>query len=230
MPAHKFTKKDLKRQDSFVSTTERFLEFGQRNATAIGVVLLVLVVVLVGGSYLRSSRADAAREASAMLYQGQTFLTEGNYAAAGSVLQDCIDSHGDTEFGRYARVAQVQAFLAAGDSDRALAQVQRYRDEIPADHAAATDLGLLEAYAVAAVGQPGEAADLIEEYISPGLTDAVYYERSVQRADWLSDAGRNTEAVAVLAELDRMARSGERTSFPANDLEKRLAVARAFQG
>lgn len=227
MPAHKFTKKDLK-QDSFVSTTEKFLEFGQRNATVIGVVLLVLVVVLVGGSYLRNSRADAAREASAMLYQGQTFLAEGNYAAAGSVLQDCIDNHGGSDFGRYARVAQVQTFLASGEAERAVALVQQYRDDIPDGHPAARDLRLLEAYAVAAVGEAGEAADLIAGFITPDLPDGVFYERSVQRADWLRDDGRTTEAVGVLAELDRMVKSGERTAFPPNDLEKRLAVARAF--
>lgn len=226
MPAHKFTKKDLK-QDSFVSTTEKFLEYGQRNATLIGVVLLVLVVVLVGGSYLRNSRAAAATEASAMLYQGQTFLAQGNYAAGGSILQDLIDSHGDSDFGRYARVAQVQGFLAAGEADRALAQAQQYRAEVPSDHPAAADLGLLEAYAMAAVGQPGEAADALTSYITDDLDDTVYYERRVQRADWLRAAGRTTEAVAVLSELDRMGRSGDRT-FPANDLENRLAVARAF--
>ena len=54
MAAQKFTKKSLK-QDSFITYTERALEYLQRNATAVGVGLLVVVVLLVGGWILIGS-------------------------------------------------------------------------------------------------------------------------------------------------------------------------------
>ncbi len=226
MSAQKFTKKDLK-QDSFVNTTEKFLDYGQRHATLIGGLLLVLVVVLVGGSYLKNSRAAAAQESSALLYQGQTYLSQGEYAMAMGPLQDCVDDHSGSEFGRYARVSLVQAMLALGDAEGALARAQEYRAEVPADHPAAEELGLLEAFILADAGRPGDAADAMAAYITSDVADAIYYERSVQQADWLREAGRHAEAIAVLEGLERSASSGDLEIF-ANDLENRLAVARAL--
>lgn len=227
MPAHKFTKKDLK-QDSFVTTTEKVLEFGQRNATVIGAVFLVIVVALVGGSYWKSSRTAAAQEASAMLYQGQVFATQGEYAAAMSTLQECIDKHGGSEFGYYARVSLVQAMLSMGDVTGALAQAQQFAGDIPSNHPAASELGILETYAMADAGQPGAAADAMATYIQDDLADAVFYDRSVQQADWLEAAGRHAEAVAVLERLDDQVKRGELKGISSGDLEKRLAVSKAL--
>ncbi|MEZ4389399.1 MAG: tetratricopeptide repeat protein [Candidatus Krumholzibacteriia bacterium] len=227
MSAHKFTKKELK-QDSFVSSTEKVLEFGQRNATMIGVALLVAVVALVGGSYLKNTRAAAAREASAQLYQGQVLLAQGEYSAAMGPLQDCVDDHGGSEFGRYARVALVQAMLALGDTEGALARIQQYVGELPATDPAAADLKLMNAYALADAGRPGEAADAIAATITADLSDAILYDRTVQQADWLIDAGRAGDAINVLEGLDRRARAGEIT-VATSDLENRLAVAKALK-
>ncbi|MDD5718841.1 MAG: hypothetical protein PHQ53_04060, partial [Candidatus Krumholzibacteria bacterium] len=62
MAAQKFTRKDLKK-DSFVESTDRALSFIQQHATAVGAVLLILVVLLVGGSYVRKGQQAAKMEA-----------------------------------------------------------------------------------------------------------------------------------------------------------------------
>jgi tetratricopeptide (TPR) repeat protein len=225
--AHKFTKKDLK-QDSFVSNVERAMEWGQKNATVIGVVLLVLVVVLVGGSYLRTSQRNAALEASAMLYRGQNLVAQGDFQAAMGPLQDCVDQHGDSEFANYARVSIIQALLAMNETEVALARVGEFKDAVPADHPAHGDLGVLEAYVLASAGKPGEAADAMEPFATRDLSDRMYYDRTVQRAEWLLDAGRAGEGIALLEGLDAAIRDGE-LDVAVGELEKRLAVARALR-
>lgn len=226
MSAQKFTKKELK-QDSFVATTEKVLEFGQRNATVIGGVLLVLVVLLVGGSYLKNSRAAAARDASAMLYQGQTLVAQGDYTAAMGPLQDCIDDHGGSEYSHYARVSLIQAMLALDETETALARIDQFSAEIPADSQAGQDLVQLKAFAMASAGQYVEAAAALEALISRDLDDTTYYQRNVQRVLWLQQAGQHADAVAVLENLEALTDAGEIDQF-GNDLENRLAVARAL--
>ena len=115
MAAQKLTKKDLKKKDSFITSTENLLEYVQRNATAVGIVLLAIVVLAVGGSYVRKGQQASRIEASYMLYQGQMLLSEGQFELAMAPLQDCIEKHGGSEFGKYARLSLVQAMLANGE-------------------------------------------------------------------------------------------------------------------
>ncbi len=226
MAAHKFTKKDLK-QDSFVSSTERALEFLQRNATVVGIGLLTLVVVLVGGSYWQQSQEASRVEASYMLFQGQTFIDQGDFEGAVVPLRDCVEEHGGTEFGRYARVALVHALLGAGEVDQALGAADRYADEIPADHPAATELALVRATALADAGRPAEAAAAMESLISAELPDNTYIQRSLRRVQWLREAGDRAAAVAVLEELRDAAAAGEITPM-GTELERELERTRAL--
>ena len=226
MAAHKLTKKDLK-HDSFVDTAEKSLEFLQKNATTIGVALLVVVVVLVGSSYLKTSRANARVEASYMLYQGQIRVSEGDFAGANALLQECIDKHGNSEFGRNARVSQIAALIGLGETETALSKIDEHLAAIPGDHPSARDLQLIRANVLADAGQPEEAALALEPFIDGDLPDAVYIERRLQRADWLAAAGQHSESLAILEDLDRQAKAGEIEVF-GNDIENRLATAQAL--
>ncbi|HOX26347.1 MAG TPA: tetratricopeptide repeat protein [Candidatus Krumholzibacteria bacterium] len=226
MAAQKFTKKELKK-DSFVTWTERSLEFLQQNATVVGVAFLILVVLLVGGSYVMRGREAARTEASYLLFQGQTLLAQGDYELAMAPLQDCVDKHGGTEFGEFARVAVVQARLGLGEFDAALAAIDQYSAEIPADHAASGDLRLLRASVLADAGRFAEAADAMAGMITADLDDSIYYERSVLRSKWLLAAGQRDAALNLLEELRQAVASGE-LEVTGNDLENRLALARAI--
>lgn len=226
MAAQKFTKKGLK-QDSFVDSTEKVLEFLQQNATAVGIAFLVVIVLLVGGSYVRKGRAAARAEASYMFYQGQIMVGQGDYALAITPLEDCIAEHGDTEFGKYARLALVQAQLGLGQTDEALALIDTYLGEISGKVPIHKDLLLLQAGALADAGRYAEAADVMGGLITDDLPDAVYYDRTVRRAEWLGDAGQRGAALALLEELEASADAGE-IDVLKQDLDYRLGVARAL--
>ena len=227
MAAQKFTKKDLKK-DSFVTSTEKALEFFQRNATATGIVLLAVVVLLVGGSYVRKGQQAARVEASYMLYQGQMLLGEGQYELAMAPLQDCIDKHGGSEFGKFARLSLVQAMLGNGEAEAALARIEEYSAELSSNHPAGRHLALVRAHALADAGQYAEAADAIAATITDQLPDPDIFERTVRQATWLQKAGRGAEAVTVLETLRDRAAAGDVQIF-GNELETRIAAARALR-
>ena len=74
----------------------------------LGVGLLVVVVLLVGGSYVRKSRSAAEAEASFQFYQGQNMLAQGDYDLAGfavgivekdRIIQPDLVQHGDVLLG-----------------------------------------------------------------------------------------------------------------------------------
>jgi hypothetical protein len=66
------------------------------------------------------------------------------------------------------------------------------------------------------------------ELIHDGLADPVRYDRVVQRAEWLREAGQGAAGLSLLEELEAAADAGEIEVFR-QDLEQRLAVARALQ-
>jgi predicted negative regulator of RcsB-dependent stress response len=225
--AQKFTRKELK-QDPFVEKTQKSLEFIQQNATAVGAVLLVLVVVLVGASYVRKGQDSANIEASFLLYHGQTLLSQGAHELAMAPLQECIDKRGKTEYAKYARVSLVQAMLAAGQTDDALLRAELYRAELNPRHPARADLDKLYVHALADAGRYETAAATLGEMPSGGLTDIMIYDRYLQRSRWLQAAGDHAGAYQILNELRQAIISGE-LKLPASDIDQRLEVARALQ-
>ena len=227
MAAQKFTKKDLK-QDSFVESTEKVLEYLQRNATLVGIVLLVVVVLLVGGSYVRKGRAAAKAEASYMLYQGQMMVGQGDYDLAIGPLEDCIAEHGGSDYGKFARISLVQARLGLGQTDEALALIDSYLGEFGSGDPLNEDLLLLQANALADAGRYAEAAEVIAGLIRSDLPDAIYYDRTVRQAEWLREAGQAAAALTLLEELEAAADAGELQVYR-QDLDHRLGVARALK-
>jgi tetratricopeptide (TPR) repeat protein len=175
-----------------------------------------------------SKNQEASRvEASYMLYQGQMMLSQGDYDLALVPLQDCVDRHGNSEFGKIARVSLVQALAAAGDADGALAQADQYLAELGPSEPAHADLALMRAYILADAGRYAEAAEALAAQTSTDLPDLEYYSRTVRRAEWLSAAGQQAAARDLLEELKRAGDAGEVT-VQANDLDNRLEVARAL--
>ncbi len=227
MAAQKFTRKELK-QDAFVTRTQQTVDFIQKNATAVGVGLLVLVVVLVGGSYVRQGQNAARVEASYLLYHGQNLLGQGAYDLAIAPLQECIDRHGQTDFGRFARVGMVSALLGLGEVDNALARIDLYRTELKVGHPARQDLDRVYAYALADAGRHEEAAAALAQLPTAGLADVAVYERQLQQSRWLQTAGNHADAVRLLEDLQRRVLAGE-LEIPASDIEQRLATARALR-
>jgi len=226
--AQKLTKKDLKKKDSFITSTENLLEYVQRNATAVGIVLLAIVVLAVGGSYVRKGQQASRIEASYMLYQGQMLLSEGQFELAMAPLQDCIEKHGGSEFGKYARLSLVQAMLANDEPEAALARIDEYSGDVSADHPVARNLAVLRANGLADTGQFAEAADAIAATIDDHLADYEIYTRTVQQATWLQKAGDDAAALSLLENLRDRTAAGEIDNF-GRDLDTRIEIARALR-
>lgn len=228
MAAQKFTRKELKK-DPFVMQTERALSFIQEHATALGVGLVLLVVLLVGGTYLRQGQAASQQEASYLLYLGQNLVSQGDYMLAIAPLEECIEKHGRTDFAKYARVALAQALLGFGEVDNALMRIEVFRDEVGSRHPAVEQLALLHAHALADRGDFEEAARAIGEITNLDLADEIYYDRVLQRARWFDAAGQHIAALNVLTELRDRIRAGLlQVTATDGELELRLEVTRAM--
>lgn len=226
MAAQKFTRKDLKK-DSFVESTDRALSFIQQHATAVGAVLLILVVLLVGGSYVRKGQQAAKMEASFLLYQGQLLLAQGDYDLALARLQACLENHRKTDYAKYARLGIVQALLANGEIDVALARLDEYRRDLRASDPVQVKLDNLYAHALADAGRFAEAVTALAALPDADLPPAFLMERRLQQARWLEAAGDHRGAVALLEELHQAVVSGK-LEAQRPDLELRLEVARAL--
>lgn len=228
MAAQKFTRKELK-TDPFVTQVEKSLNFLQANATAIGAALLVLVVLLVGGTYVRKGQEASRQEASYLLYLGQSLLSQGDYLLALSPLEECVEKHGRTDFAKYARASVVEALLGSGEVENALARLDVYRQEVGPKHPARQKLELLQAHALADAGRFADAADALGRLTDRSLPDVLYYERTVRRAAWLERAGQPLESVKLLTSLKNAIASGDiQVAGLDSDLEQRLQVVRAL--
>lgn len=228
MAAHKFTRKDLKK-DPFVENTEKVLEFIQSNATAMGVGLLVLVVLLIGGTYMRKGQESARIESSYLLYHGQTLLVQGDHDLAMVPLSECIEQHGGTDAGKFARVAMVRALLGAGQTEDAKSSLEAYRREIDPKHPAHAQLEQLQAYVLADEGRFEEAATALGDLITPEMPDAMTIDLTMLRASWLQKAGQPLAAHQLLQDLEAAIEAGQLDAGgQASELERRLETARAL--
>ena len=228
MAAQKLTRKELKR-DPFVIHTERVLSFIQAHATAVGAALIVVVVLIVGGTYVRQGRIAAEQEASYLLYLGQNLLSQGDYMLAMAPLEEVIEKHGRTEFAMYARVSMIQALLGVGEPAAAMARAEIYRTAIDNRHPASRLLAVVRANAMADLDRYGEAAQALAEVTTPDLPPSIYFNRTMQRARWLELAEDYTGALQLLERLDDSIASGAlHVPEIARELEQRLEVVRAL--
>lgn len=144
--AQRFRRKDLKRPDAFVSTSQQAVTWGmthQRNLMlAVGAVVLVLVLIA-GMGALNVARTRQANEelASAL----GPFSAE-KYADAATQLRAVADSWSSTDVGKIARLYAADAQIAAGTPDQAVADLQTaLKNPPPADYLtqqAALNLGV----------------------------------------------------------------------------------------
>lgn len=227
MAAHKLTKKDLK-HDGFLDRTEQALEFAQKNATALGIGLLVVVVLIVGFVYVRNSRAAARVQAGVLFHQGENLLAEGQYQTAMIPLQEAVDQYGGTDFGKYARVSLARAMLAVGDDEAALADIERWQQDVPAEHPASRGLKTARAAALANLDRYGDAAAVYDELAATAPSGQERYDMRLRQADCLRRGGQPREALAVLESLQTAVQTREIEVSNVAGLENQITLVRAL--
>jgi hypothetical protein len=121
----RFRRKDLKRPDAFVSTSQRAFEWGfehQRELMIAGAGL-VLVLVLVGGyTALGSARQ---RQANDDLARALGAFRAEKYPEAAKQLETVADAWDSTGAGKLARLYLADAQLAAGQSEPAAVELEK---------------------------------------------------------------------------------------------------------
>jgi len=224
--AHKLTRKEL-RQDGFVNWIERALEYVQENLVKAAIVAAIVVIVIVGGSYIRNSRIQAHQKASALLYQGQSMLSIGSYEAARSRLQECVERFGGGEYGDLARLGLAEAQMGLGENELALQTLGEAMAALPADDALYTSLLMVQATAEANLGRHLEAAAAYEQALTGELLAVQRYDVTLRQADSLRHAGQVAEGLVLLENLQNAIDRGE-LDVPARDLATRIDLYRAL--
>jgi hypothetical protein len=227
LSTHKLTKKEMK-HDGFVEGTELGLEFMQKHGMAIGLAVVVLIVIIVGGSYLQKSKAASANQASYLLYKGEGLLASGNLDGAQAPLQECIDRYGDTDFGRLARVSLAKAYLASGANNDVVTSVDLWLKDVPGTHPAARSLRIAKATALSGLARYADAAVAFGELAASATSDPEIFELTIRQAENLRQGGQPAEALRLLEALDGRRARGEITAPTNNDLRSRLEVLRAL--
>ena len=226
MAAHKLTRKEL-RKDGFVSWTERTLEYVQDNFTTAAVIAAIVVIAIVGGSYIRNSRAQAQQKASALLYQGQSMLSIGSYEAAQGRLQECVDRFGGGEYGDLARLGLAKAQIGLGEDELALQTITEATSGKPGDDSLYTSFLVVQATAETNLGRYLDAAATYEQALAGELLPVQRYDLTLRQADALRQGGQIAGAVVLLENLQSAIDEGE-LDYPARDLATRIDLYRAL--
>jgi len=144
--AQRFRRKDLKRPDAFVSTSQQAVTWGmthQRNLMIAGGAAVLLLVLIGGMGALNVARTRQANEelASAL----GPFSAE-KYADAATQLRAVADSWSSTDVGKIARLYAADAQIAAGSPAQAVPDLEKaLKNPPPADYLtqqAALNLGV----------------------------------------------------------------------------------------
>lgn len=150
MTAKKLTRKELLRQDEFLTTMEKIQQFWeeQRNVLIISAVALVVAVILIvaGISFFNAREAKGAAALSEALRPfhgsvlGQQSPTRAaddqlqfssdaeKYQQSISALDGVIDGYGGTEAGRVARLYRAHSLFNLGRYAEALEEYQSFRN------------------------------------------------------------------------------------------------------
>jgi predicted negative regulator of RcsB-dependent stress response len=224
--ARKFTRKEL-RQDGFVKWTERTLEYVQENYVKAAVIAAVVVVVLVGGTYIRNSRLQAHQKASALLYQGQSMLSIGSYESARARLQECVERFGGGDFGDLARLGLAEAQIGLGENELALQTLGEAMAAIRAEDALYTSFLTVQATAQANLERYDDAATTYEQALTGELLPVQRYDLTLRQADALRQAGRTAAGLVLLENLQTAIDEGK-LDIPARDLGTRIDLYRAL--
>ncbi len=225
----KLSREDLK-HDAFSEWTARATEFLQENYLRVGIGLLAVVVVFVGVQFYQKGRTRAAEKAAYLLYQGETMIQRGDYAAARQRLQEVRDRFGDTSFARQAAFDLAQAQTALGEHEAALATIEQGLEGVAVSDPLHAALVMLKASVLGALGRGTEAVAALRPLCGDqALPARTRYDATLLLADQLRGAGSSAEALDVLVGLQREI-DGGKLKIQARDLETRIQTLRALGG
>ena len=226
MSAQKLSRKQLK-QDSFLDSIARTVEFVQENYVKLALGIGVVVVVVIAVSMYFQGQQKAREQASFLLYQGESLMYRGAYEAARERLQECHDRFGGTLFGKRAGLDLGHTYLALGNPEQALATLDGLANHADQKAAMHRELQMLRATALVDLQRYDEAAAAYRQLREEDLDPNERYEVDMRLADCLRLSGQVQEGLNILEDLKAAIDRGDIPSA-SRDLDTRLQIFRAL--
>lgn len=213
------TKRQLKKQDKFIATTEQGLEWAKDNrqrAVTTVVAAVVLILLLVGGWSLYQHRTNEAQTAfgdAMATYQTpvanaqqpaepgtKTFPdVKTRAAAANGQFLDVAHRFGMTEPGKLALYFAGLTYMEEGQNGSAEETLKKVAGSWNADTAALGKLALAQLYEQ--TGRNAEAEPILNELAKGSASTVNPLEAQLQLGDLYASEGRTADANKVYAEV-----------------------------
>jgi predicted negative regulator of RcsB-dependent stress response len=213
------TKRQLKKQDQFVTLTEHGVDWAKENrqqAIVIGVIAIALILVIVGGYTLFQHRSDAAANAfgeAMQTYQAplasqapnlppgvKTFPdVKARAAAANSQFVAVADKYGMTEPGKMALYMAGLTYMDEGNNGAAEDALKKVAGGWNADSSALGKSALAGLYQQ--MGRNADAEKLLEELGKGQATTVPPYFAQIRLGDLYQTEGKTADAKRVWAKV-----------------------------
>ena len=202
----RYTRRDLKGPDEFISTFGRVMSWSQENRSKVMATLLALVLALAvalgGRAYFQWREARAGAELWPYLDQAREMLAApagvnpGNLAAMEQTISSLAARHKGTRAALYAQYYLGSLAFRRGDYEGSAA---RYREAAKAASGDGTMNFLLNTGAGSSLEAKGDFAGAAESYRKAAETAGASFKAMAQfdEARALELAGRKSEAVAL---------------------------------
>ena len=213
------TKRDLKQQDQFVTTTQHGLDWASRNRKSAWVtagLLLVLILAAVGGFAWynhRSNAASVALGAAMQVYQtpvtapGQqvppgtkTFASAADRAkASNGMFLDVASHYGMLKDGKIARYFAGLTYMEEGQNKSAEDTLKDVSGSFDKDLASLAKVALAQLYRE--TGRNSDAANLYQELTKTDASTVPAGMAQIQLAEMYTADGKDAEAKKIYAQL-----------------------------
>ena len=246
------TKRQLKKQDQFVSTTEHMVAWAQHNrsqATILAVTVVVVILAIIGGYTLYEHRSAAAQTAfgeALQTYQTpvadaaqppppgtKTFPSiKERAAAANAQFSQVAQQYGWTQAGKLAQYFTGLTYMEEGQNGPAEDALKKTADSWDSGLAALSKMTLAGLYQQ--TGRDSQAIDIYNELAKGKATTVPPGLAQIQLAELYQSEGKTEEARKIYAQLkdndkDAKGKPGSAAQVATEKLNPQAAAAPAAQ-
>ncbi|MCK4236444.1 MAG: hypothetical protein KAX38_04945 [Candidatus Krumholzibacteria bacterium] len=201
MSAKKLTRKQIK-EDTFITTTVKTLEYLKKHQTLLFVGLLVVIVIIAGTGWISRSRKQTQAAASAQFSDALVSFRKGDLATAEEIFKLISERYRGVREGVYAIYFAGNCALESGRNTDAIESFDRYLeagDRYPFFHDAAMDG---KGTALENEERYGDAAkvylELLKDIKTNSFMEKIYLRRA---ADNLKLSNQNKRAIEIIQQL-----------------------------
>jgi predicted negative regulator of RcsB-dependent stress response len=242
------TKRQLKKQDQFITFTEQGIAWADQNrraAMATGVIAVALILALVGGYSLFQHRSEAAATAFGEAMQTyQTPLNNGSQElapgtksfpdaktraqAANPQFLAIANQYGWTDPGKLAQYFTGVTYVEEGNYDAAEKTLTKASGDWNGDVAALSKMALAGVYEQ--TGRNAQAAELLEKLGKGHATTVPPFLAQIQLGELYQSEGKTAEAKQVWAQVKDKDKDAKGNPGPAAEIASEKLNPQAAAG